>query len=146
MLEKSRAQRSSQWGSTTIEFLFIALTLVLVMLAGIEMDRMLFVYANLADAAKAGARYAIVRGSDRTSGSAGPGANPSNIVSLVQSYATGINPNNLTVNVTYPDGSNTVGSRVKVDISYAYDPWLGLLTSNLLGLNLKASSQGIITW
>lgn len=146
MLQRSSLRRSSRQGSTTIEFLFIALTLVVLMLAGIEMDRMLLVYTNLADAAKAGARYAVVRGADRTSGRAGPGANPSNIVSLVQSYATGIDPNNLTVNVTYPDGTNTVGSRVKVDVSYAYDPWLGLLTSNMLGLNIKASSQGIITW
>jgi Flp pilus assembly protein TadG len=135
--------RSARRGSTLIEFALIAFLLLLVLFMGIEMDRMLFVYTNLADAAKAGTRYAIVRGADRTSG-ASTAADPSPVVNIVKNYITGIDPSHLTVTVTYPDGNNALAKHVKVVVQYIYDPWAGFGLLN--GVTLSATSQGIIAF
>jgi Flp pilus assembly protein TadG len=129
-----------------IEFLFVTLTLCLLMFAGIEFDRMALVYVNLSDAAKAGVRYAIVRGADRTSGSAGPG-NTTPIDTIVKNYATGVNVSNVVVAVTYPDGNNNAGSRVHVEVSYIYDAMINPMAAILpSGLTLGAKAEGVITW
>lgn len=136
--------RSARRGSSLIEFALIAFLLLTVLLIGIEMDRMLFVYTNLADAAKAGTRYAIVRGADRSSG-ASTAADPSPVVNIVKSYITGIDPSRLTVTVTYPDGnSNGLNHHVQVLVQYNYDPWAGF--GLLSGVTLSATSQGIIAF
>jgi Flp pilus assembly protein TadG len=139
--------RSARRGSTIVEFSFIVVLLLLVIFAAIELDRMVFVYTCLADSAKAGIRYAIVHGNDRTgtgaNGPSGPGADPIQVVTAVKNYARlMIKPSALTVSVTYLDSKNTPGSRVKVLVQYAYDPYTVLP----LNVNLGATSQGIITF
>ena len=105
-----------------IEFALVSFALLLVLFVSFELDRMLFVYSNLADAAKAGLRYAIVRGADRTSG-ASTAADPSPVVNIIKSYVTGVDPTLLTVTVTYPDGnSNALAKHVKIVVQYNYDP------------------------
>jgi Flp pilus assembly protein TadG len=146
MARRFQVRRSTQRGSATIEFSFIALTLILVMFAGFELDRMLFVYTCLADAAKAGERYAIVHGSDRSGtgvdGASGPD-NADQVVATVKYYTSQLmDPSKLTVNVTYPDGNNAAGSHVAVLVQYAYDPWTVLP----LNVTLSATSQGIIAF
>jgi Flp pilus assembly protein TadG len=135
-------RRGSERGSAMVEFALVTLLLVLIMLAGLEMNRMILVYTNLADAAKAGIRYAITHGNNKTAGAAGPGANPTAVVDLIRNYTTGINKGNLTINVTYPDGNNGSGNKVKVVMQYPYDPWVLLP----LNVTLSATSQGIITF
>src|SRR5260370_20154424 len=141
-------RRSRQRGSALIEFALVAFLLLLVMFAAIELDRMLFVYTSLADAAKAGARYAIVHGNDRLAsgaavdGPSGPGDDPAQVLTSVQSYTSlMINTAALTVHATYPDGTNTTASQVKVLVQYVYDPWTVLP----LGVTLSATSEGIIS-
>jgi Flp pilus assembly protein TadG len=138
------SRRSARRGSTLIEFAILVFVLLLVMFTGIELDRMVFVYTNLADAAKAGVRYAIVRGSTRPSG-ASTQASPAPVVSIVKSYITAVNPSNVTVNVNYLDtgNNNDPGSRVQVLVSYTYDPWTGF---PFLAVTLRANSQGRIVY
>jgi Flp pilus assembly protein TadG len=143
-----RGRASRRRGSTLMEFLIIAFMLVFVMLAGIEMSRMLLVYTCVADAAKAGSRYAITHGSDRTGtgvdGPSGPSDDPSQVVSVVTNYAsTLINPSNLYVHVTYPDSANTVGSQVRIAVRYTYDPWVKMPFAS--SVRLSAVSRGIIS-
>ena len=141
----ARVRRIGQRGATLIEFALCALVLVLFLLSGIEMDRLILVYSNMANAAAEGERYASVHGSQSSSAS-GPGADPSDIVTTVKNYLTGIDQSSshLTVHVTYDDGTNTPGSHVKVLITYNYDPWVsGLMPS---GLTLTAVSEGMITY
>ena len=136
-------------GASLIEFTFIAFALIFVMLAGIEMSRMLLVYTCVADAAKAGARYAVVHGNNRTGtgvdGPSGPGNNPPEVVTVVTNYAsTLINPANLTVSITYPNSANSVGSQVRVAVQYTYDPWVHIpFTSSV---RLSAVSRGAISF
>jgi Flp pilus assembly protein TadG len=123
----------------------LAFTLLVVLFTSIELDRMVFVYTNLADAAKAGVRYAIVRGSTRPSGASTPG-DPSPVSNMVDYYITAVDhdPSKLNIAVNYLDGNNNPGSRVQVLVQYTYDPWSGF--PFLRGVNLRANSQGRIAY
>jgi len=62
-------------GHGTIEFALISVMFTLVLFSVVEVGRMVLVYTTMANAARAGARYAIVHGGDRTgSGVNGPSA------------------------------------------------------------------------
>ena len=136
------AKHRSRTGNTLVEFAFIAVVLFLVLFASLEFDRMLFVYTNLADAAKAGVRYAIVRGNNRTSGSLSS-ADTTEIQEHVKSYVQAVDKSKLTVGVTYVDGGNSTGQRIGIVDQYDYDPWVALPIS---GVKLSATSRGVITW
>lgn len=143
-------RRKARKGATIVEFTFIAVMLVVIMLAGIELDRMLLVYTTLTDSARAGVRYAIAHGSNRSgsgsTGSSGPG-NTTQVSTVVQNYAGAgiINQNNLTVSVTYSAQSGfaagTPGSVVKVKVQYVYDPFTSVLP---LRVTLSAMSFGVV--
>ena len=140
---------SARRGSAVIEFAIVTFLLLFVILAGIELDRAVFVYTNLADATKAGIRYAITHGANRSTGGnavdgpSGPG-NTTQVDTLIKNYALALNKANLTVTVTYPDGDNNTGSRVKAVVQYTYDPWVRLPFPT--GLQLSAVSEGIIAF
>ena len=144
------SNRPRQRGSTLVEFSLVSLLLFSVVLATIEFNRMILVYTAVANAARAGARYAVVHGSSRSTGTgvdnaSGPSStNTTQVKTVVKNYANSgtINPTNLVINVTYPDGSNDPGSRVRVAVTYPYDfiAWLSLP----LSVNLGSQSQGII--
>jgi Flp pilus assembly protein TadG len=127
---------------------------IIVLLGVVEMSRMILVYTSLANAARAGTRYAIVHGSDRTgsgtNGASGPGCGPSSctqINTVVQQFAgTGLlNGSNVAVVVNYPGGTNTPGSTVTVSVTYTYDPLVAFF-SRLLNKTLGSTSEGVITF
>lgn len=136
-------------GATLVEFSLSAFLMIVVLLSVVEMGRMMLVLTTVTNAARAAARYAIVHGSNRTgtgvNGPSGPGANPPQVVAVATNYAEAglIDAGRLTVNVTYPNGANTVGSPVVVSLSYAYNPMLGMLR---LGVPLRNVSRGIIAF
>lgn len=143
----------SDRGSTLIEFSLVAFMFIIVLLGVIEMGRMVLVYTTVANAARAGARYAIVHGSFRTGtgvdGPSGPG-NPctcSQIQTVVKNFASAglLTTSNLTITVTYPDNTNTAGSRVLVSVTYPYDPFVSYFNSPL-GVTMGSTSEGIITF
>jgi len=133
-------------GATLVEFAIVAFTLLLVMFAGLEVDRMLFVYTNLADATKAGIRYAITHGNDRSSGVSGP-SDSSAVQDLIRYYVTGIDKSTLTITVTYTDVdgdgvANGAGDTVRAVVQYPYTPWM-LLPFHA---TLSSTSTGRITF
>lgn len=147
-----RRYRAAQRGSAIIEFAIVAFLLFLVIFACIEFDRMVLAYTSIANAARAGARYAIVHGESRTGIGDPPSGrtNFSNVVTVVNNFAsTGtINPSRLNVSVQYPastsasDPGNRRGSLVIVTVTYPYDPFTVLP----LTVNLRASTRGIIVF
>jgi Flp pilus assembly protein TadG len=143
-----RGQANKRSGTALVEFSLTAFLLVTTLLSVVEMTRFLLVYTTLANAARAGARYAIVHGGDRSgvgvNGPSGTG-NISQVQTVVQNFAStgALNISNLTVNVTYPT-DNQVGSTVIVQAIYPYDPFVGWFTP--LSLNLQSSSRGVITY
>jgi Flp pilus assembly protein TadG len=146
---------TSEDGVAEIEFAFVAVLLVMVLLGVVEMGRMVLVYNAVANAAKAGARYAMVHGVDRTgSGVDGPSSASSygQVQTVAQNYASAglLNGSNVTVSVSYPNHSGTVagnypGDPVDVTVSYTYDPLVGYFSS-LLNQTLSSTSEAVITY
>ena len=152
--ERKRGVESvSEKGSSLIEFGLVSILLVLIILGVVEMSRMVLVYTTIANAARAGARYAIVHGSDRTgSGVDGPSSSGdySQVCTVVTNFASGgaLDKSKLTctgrITVTYTP-SNASGSNVKVKVTYPYDPWITYFVP-LGSVTLSSISQGVITF
>lgn len=145
VIERFRADR----GSAIIEFSLISFMFIILLLSVVEMGRMILVYTTVANAARAGARYAIVHGADQTVSPSGPGSpcTCTQVQTVVQNFASAglVNTSLLTITVNYPDGTNIPGSRVSVTVSYPYDPLVSYFTS-LLSDSLSSTSQGVITY
>ena len=133
-------------GQALIEFAVCSVLLLALIFAVVEFGRMMLVYTTIGNAARIGARYAIVHGSDNL-------ASTTQITTAVNGFlkAGTITTSSATVTVGYPgkpDGTSSnctdPGCRVTVTVSYPYDP---LVTYFPLGtITLTSSSQGIITW
>lgn len=142
-------------GATMVEFSLVAFLLMMVLLGVVEMSRMILVYTAMADAARAGVRYAMVHGGDRTgsgaTGASGPSSGTSctcpEVQTVVNAYAAAgiLNTANVTTTVTYPDSSNSAGSRVEVAVQYTYDPLISYFNPSL-GATLSSTSEGVITF
>ena len=137
-------------GQTLVEFSVVAVLTVIMLLFVVEIGRMLLVYTTVANAARAGVRYAIVHGSTRSTGStldnaSGPGANPTQVVTVVKNFASAglLTTSLLVINVTYPGGSNAPGQYVTVSVVYPYNP---LTTYFSKTLRLGSATQGIIVF
>ena len=137
-------------GQTLVEFSLVAVIFIILLLSVVEMGRMILVYTAISNAAKAGARYAIVHGADRTGsgydGPSGPGST-TQIETVAKNYASSglLDSNNVNVTVTYGAAGNQPGSTVTVSVSYTYDPLVAYF-STMLNRNLGADSRGIITY
>lgn len=142
-------RRATSAGAALVEFTLSGFLMIVVLFSVVEIGRMMLVLTTVTNAARAASRYAIVHGANRTgsgvNGPSGPGDDPPQVVAVATNYAEAglIAASRLTVDVTYPNGTNTVGSPVVVSVSYAYNPMLGMLP---LGVNLRNVSRGIIAF
>lgn len=136
-------RRSCEQGSSLVEFSLIAFLLVMLLVGVVEMCRMVLVYNDVAQAARAGVRYAIVHGSDSPKTTAEIQTVVTNFLSSAPVNTA--NPG-LTVDVTYPDtgACNVPGCRVMVTVTYPYDPFVTYFP--ISGINLRSTSQGVITF
>ena len=136
-------------GSSLIEFCLISVILVIVLLGVVEMGRMVLVYTTIANAAREGARYAIVHGKDQTVSPSGPGdpCTCPDVQTVVKNFAGAglLNTDSLTITVSYPNGDNKAGSHVSVKVTYPYDPLVNYFGS-ILNQTLASTSQGVITY
>jgi len=141
-------------GQATVEF---ALTIVLVMifiLGALELIMLMYTYNVLADAAKDGVRYAIVHGTNTGAGNcSGPGGNgvtctdstATNVANQVSIYAALSlhSTSAMTITPSYPDGVSVPPSRVRVDVSYVYQPFFGL---GWPSVTVNAAAEGRIVF
>lgn len=146
----ARPRSPSRSGQSMVEFSLVCFMLSMVVLAFIDVGRMMLVYNAVANAARAGARYASVHGDSRASGAgmsnaSGPGNNPAQVVSVVTDFAASgaVNTAKLVVTVTYPGGSNAPGQLVAVTAKYPYDP---LTTWLPLRVTLGSTTEGVIVF
>jgi Flp pilus assembly protein TadG len=121
---------------------------VVMLLFVVEMGRMLLVYTTVANAARAGVRYATVHGNSRPVGltvdsASGPASNPPQVLTVVKNFASAglLTTSRLVVNVTYPGASNAPGQFVNITVVYPYDP---LTTYFSKTLRLGSATQGVI--
>jgi Flp pilus assembly protein TadG len=133
-----------------VEFSLVAFLAVVMLLFVAEMGRALLVYSTVANAARAGLRYAIVHGSTRAAGAtvdsaSGPGSNPAQILTVVKNFASAglLTTSLLVINVTYPGASNAPGQGVSISVVYPYNP---LTTYFSKTLRLGSATQGIIVF
>jgi Flp pilus assembly protein TadG len=145
-----RRTETTRWrhGQALVEFSLVAVMTVIMLLLVVEMGRMLLVHTTVANAARAGVRYAIVHGSTRavgsgTSNASGPANNPTQVVTVVQNFAGAgaLTVSRLIIAVTYPGGSNAPGQSVNITVVYPYDP---LTTYFSKTLRLGSAAQGVI--
>jgi Flp pilus assembly protein TadG len=113
-------------GSSMAEFA-IALTASLTLITGIvEFGRGIYAYHLVANAARMGARYAIVRGA--TCSAAGCPATQTSVQTYVRGLAPELNTANMTVLSTWTTTSscasnpaNTAGCQVAVRVTYPFN-------------------------
>ena len=143
-------RRARSAGQSLVEFSLVTFMLSVLVLAVVEMGRMVLVYTTVANAARAGARYAIVHGSSRAAGTgssnaSGPSNNPAQVLTVVADFASAglLTTSRLVITVAYPGASNAPGQLVNVTVSYPYDP---LTTWLPLRVNLGSTTQGVIAF
>jgi len=136
-------------GQVLVEFAVVAFLSLILLLSIVEISRMTLVYTTVANAARAGARYAIVHGGTRTGsgvdGPSGPAQNPAQVVTVVRNFASAglLSTGNLVITVHYPGASNAPGQLVSVPVVYPYDP---LTTYFPLRVRLGSTSQGVVAF
>ncbi len=141
MGNRRRPMRKREKGQALVEFALIIIFVMLLILGFIELVMMIYTYSVLADSAKEGVRYAIVHGTDLDAAHcSGPGTTlttPSVICAdaagtkvhdTVTQYAgySLHSPAGMTVTVTYVDASSAPPNRVRVVVSYPYQPFFGM--------------------
>jgi Flp pilus assembly protein TadG len=151
MIDRTRAGvLAGRDGQSIIEFAVVTVITVIMLLFIVETGRMLLVYTSVANAARAGLRYAIVHGNSRAAGAtvnnaSGPAGNPAQVLSVIRNFAAAgaLTTSLLIVSVTYPGSSNAPGQNVKITVVYPYDPLTTYFTKSLL---LGTATQGVIVY
>jgi hypothetical protein len=168
MIRRARQKRvtARTAGQAAVEFMFVAIFLMILTISMIELIMLIYAYSVLADAAKEGVRYAIVHGNTGGMPSGptcpcsdidGPPAPPGTVpgygsgFGVVRTYAQyslhDVTAAQMSVTVTYPDTANAPANkppnRVRVEVSYPYDAFFGL---GWPSLTLNAAAEGRITY
>jgi TadE-like protein len=139
-------------GQALVEFSLVFLFLAFFILGVLELVVFVYTYTALADSAKEGVRYAIVHGT-LSSNCSGPGASgvtcPDTAAANVQTAATTYarysmhDTSAMTITPTYPDGSSAAPSRVRVVVTYPYQPFFGLGWPTV---TVRAAAEGRIMY
>lgn len=150
--------RHGERGTSLVEFALSASVLLFILFGIIEFGRALYTYHSVANAARIGARWAMVRGS-KCSLLDHCGAASSDIQTYVRSQVPMVDSGNLTVTSTWstapasnsnssctsasPSTVNTPGNLVCVTVSY---PWnFALSYVSTTGLTLSSTAQAVIS-
>ncbi|MGC9292747.1 MAG: TadE/TadG family type IV pilus assembly protein [Acidobacteriaceae bacterium] len=141
-----REVADGEQGSALVETALTMSLALMLALSVLEFCMMTYTYATLGEAAREGVRYATMHGTGNSTCS-GPSqgcgdANGANVIAVVQQYAAYSlhNVSGMNVQVTYPDGASTPGSRVQVQISYPYVPYVKV-PGTVLTMDLSDSGR-----
>ena len=136
-----RVFRRREHGQALVEFSLVAIVFFILVFGMIDVGRAVWNYNTLAQATREGTRYAIVHGADSTNPS-GP-VDDSAVVTEVQKFTAGLDLAQLTVQATWPAGSNASGNSVTVTSQYTYQPIFNFL--GVISFNMTSSSTMQIT-
>jgi Flp pilus assembly protein TadG len=149
----SRFFRKGERGVASLELALSLLFVVFFIVGMLELVMLVYTYNVLADSAKEGVRYAIVRGcgtdTSTCSGTCSPAcsdASAANVKSAVTTYAqlSLHSTATMTVNVNYADADSSAPHRVQVTVSYPYQPFFGVAW--LPSLTVHAAAAGRIAY
>ncbi len=134
-------------GNALVEFAVVSTAALTLMFGIIDFGRALYTYHLVADGARSGTRYAMVRGSSCTV--AGCPATTDAIQTYVRGLAPGIDPNSLTVTTTWSSGDGCTdpanqgpGCLVAVQASYPFRFMIPLMPN--LTMPMSSTSQMVI--
>ncbi len=108
-----------QSGTAFIEFAFVAAIFLTLSFAIIDFGRMMWLNNTVEHVAAEGARYAAVRGSNKSSP-----VDADQVTSYIQDRATGVPAADMNISVTWSPNNNPGGS-VTVLVTYNYDYIIG---------------------
>jgi Flp pilus assembly protein TadG len=149
MLPRPTARVLDEDGQSLVEFGIVGVLLVMLLFGVFEIGRMVLVYTTVANASRAGARYAIVHGSDNP-------ATTTQIKTVVKNFLSAAPLDStragIVINVSYPGdpskaasaGCTDPGCGVVVTTTYPYDPLVTYFPWP--AINLRSTSQGAITF
>jgi Flp pilus assembly protein TadG len=127
-------------GSAVVEFAAALTVLFMFLFAIMDLSRALYSYHFIADAAREGTRYAMVRGSQCTSYTTACPASATDIQTYLKNVPAGINPSSMTVTTTWTP-NNQPGSVVQVQVQYSFQPIFPLIPKGAL---VMASSSKVV--
>jgi Flp pilus assembly protein TadG len=127
-------------GQAMLEYAMTSLVLFTILLFMVDGGRILWNYVAVNEAARVGARYAIVHGASSTS-PVGPG-NYAALTQNIQSSVDGLVAANLTVTATWTP-NNSRGSRATVRVIYPVQPFTSIFWHNQT-LTLTSQSTMVI--
>jgi Flp pilus assembly protein TadG len=150
MARRGTRRRARSAGQSLVEFSIVSFMLYMLVLAVFEMGRVVLVYTTVANAARAGVRYATVHGSSRAAGAgsnnaSGPSNNPAQVLTVVKDFASAglLTTSRLVITVAYPGASNAPGQLIDVTVLYPYDPLTRWLPFRV---NLGSTTEGVIAF
>jgi len=137
-------------GTVTVEATVVVLALLIIILGMLDLGLAVFQYHVVSEAARQGARLAIVHGQMAPSGwnggswgtttinkSANTTGTP--IVDEIKPLLVGLDLTQTTIKAEWLDGSNAPENRVRVTVSTTYQPCVTFIFGNT-SINLSASS------
>jgi Flp pilus assembly protein TadG len=127
----------SEEGSTLIEFAVSFTALLTLLFCVMEICLVFYSYDMISDRAREGTRYAMVRGAScPTTASPTCEVTASQVNSYVSALAIpNIGGGTITVATTYPDGNESVGSRVQVKVSYVFPIKMPFVPKNSISMS-----------
>lgn len=129
-------------GQSLVEFQAVILLVLTMTFGVVETGRVLLAYVVLADAARAGARYAVVHGS-RASAPSGPGCTSGtapDVVSAAQVVTDAAALSAASFAVCYAAGNQT-GDTVTVTATYPFTPLVPLIPLGSFTLSSASSAR-----
>lgn len=156
-MKRKKSLKTSERGTSMVEFVMTLLIITFVLFLLVEFSLWVYAYNVMADAAKAGVRYAIVHGANSTTPS-GPictsnctmdvscttsSPNVGNVQNEVKKWAkfSVYSTSSINVTVCYLDGTNTAPGRVQVKVSNPTTAFFSRLWSSAA---ITATAQGRI--
>ncbi len=122
-----------------VEFGLIATVFLLFVFGTMNVSSAVYYYNEVSSACREASRYAIVH-----SPSSPSPATAAQIRQIVLNYASGMNPDNITVNSSWPADSNLPSRKdAKVQVTYQYTLRIPLLKT--VTLNLTSTSQVLVS-
>ena len=171
MIQSSKKRRS-RLGQTLVEFTFVGIPMIFVLISIFEISRGMWIYHTLAYSVKVGTRYASVHGINCVTGAnnpntctvnLGPSTTPGTVAYVVRQAAVGLDPAKTTLTFTdsstsvsctlsscntatgwpTPDGSaNDVGSPIRIDIRAPFTNAISILFTGSKPLSFASGTLG----
>jgi Flp pilus assembly protein TadG len=146
-----RARRSRERGTSLVETAIVMAVLLALVFGIIDFGRAMYTYAFVAQLARQGARWSMVRGSQCTLLDH-CNATPSEVQSYVQNLSEGMtDPNSIVVNTTWPScplgrSGKAPGCVVMVNVTYPFQFLLPFMPSaHFPTLSMSSTSQVVIS-